>query len=279
MSALVFLNGQYIPRHQASVSIEDRGLLFGDGVYEVYRNYRGRPFKFKEHLDRLTRSLHELQMEVPAVDWVAVHGELLQRNGLAQADSQVYIQITRGAAVRTHHFPAPGTAPTVFASIRPLVMQPAFLHAEGAAAVLVPDERWGRCDIKSINLLANVLAKQKAVQAGAHEALLVRDGAITEGSSTNVFGVVDGQVVTHPTGTRILSGVTRNVTIQLARDLGFKLAERPVLVADLNRATELFMTSTSSEVMPVVRVDGRPIGDGRPGPVTLALAQALERIT
>lgn len=279
MSLTVFLNGDYLPYERATVSVEDRGFLFGDGVYEVYRTYQGKPFKFREHLERLDRSLRELRLAAPPLDWEAVHRELVGRNGLEQTDVQVYIQITRGAAVpRAHQFPPADTAPTVFALARPVKPLPESLRTGGATAITVPDERWGRCDIKSINLLPNVLAKQKAADAGAFEALLVRDGVVIEGSSTNVFAVVDGAVVTYPRSNRILGGITREVVVQLARDLGYRLVEGPILVSDLNRATELFITSTTSEVLPVVRVDGRPIGDGRPGPVTGALHQALLRI-
>lgn len=279
MALTVFLNGEFIPYESATVSVEDRGFLFGDGVYEVYRNYGGRPFRFREHFDRLARSLREMHLDPPAVDWQAVHSELLRRNRLEQADSQVYIQITRGAAVpRAHHFPPAGTPVTVLAIARLTKAPDPDLYAGGASAIMVPDERWGRCDIKSINLLPNVLAKQKAVAAGAYEALLVRDSIVIEGSSTNVFAVVDGAVVTYPKGHRILGGITRDVAVELIRSEGFKLVEGPVLVSDLNRATELFITSTTSEVLPIVRVDGRPIGDGRPGPVTQALHRAFQRI-
>lgn len=279
MSLTVFLNGEFVPYENARVSVEDRGFLFGDGVYEVYRNYGGKPFRYREHMDRLARSLRELQIEPPAVDWDWVHRELLARNGLGQADSQVYIQVTRGAAApRTHYFPPAGTPPTVLAIARATRLPAATLWSEGAAAVTVPDERWGRCDIKSVNLLPNILAKQKATAAGAYEALLVRDSIVIEGSSTNVFAVLDGAVVTYPKGHRILGGITRDAVVELARQEGFRVVEGPILVSDLNRATELFITSTTSEVMPIVRVDGRPIGDGRPGPVTGALHQALRRI-
>lgn len=276
MNPEVYLNGAFVPYEAARVPVEDRGLLFGDGVYEVIKIYRGRPFRLGDHLARLERSARELLLDLPAVDWQAVVDRLAA--GLGGMDGTVYLQVTRGSAPRTHHFPPAGTAPTVFALARPLEGGRAQLHETGAAAVTHPDERWGRCDIKSVNLLPNVLAKERAVRAGAYEAILVRDGVALEGSSSNFFAVLDGAVVTHPEGPRILSGVTRSVVLGLARDLGYRVVERPIPVAELVRATELFVTSTTSEVMPIVTLDGRPVGDGRPGPVARSLLQAFLRL-
>lgn len=275
----VYLNGQFLPYEQAAIPVEDRGFLFGDGIYEVYRVYRGRPFKFKEHMDRLARSAAEIRLSLPEVDWAAVHDELMRQNGLEGGDAIVYLQVTRGAvAPRTHWFPPAGTPPTVLAIARPAKPVPEELREQGATAITHPDERWGRCDIKSVNLLPNVLAKQRAVEAGAYEAILVRDGVAIEGSSSNVFAVVDGALVTYPKGPRILGGITREVVLDLARSLGLRVVEGPILVSDLGRATELFVTSTTAEVLPIVRVDGQPIGDGRPGPITRSLYEAFQRI-
>nr|PZN45859.1 MAG: D-amino acid aminotransferase [Bacillota bacterium] len=275
---MVYLSGRFLPYGQAAVPVEDRGFLFGDGIYEVFRVYRGRPFRFQDHLERLTRSAREIRLDLPDLDWAAITGELLERNGLKGGDATVYLQVTRGAAApRTHWFPPPGTPATVLMLARPARPVDPELVESGATAITHPDERWGRCDIKSINLLPNVLAKQRAVEAGAHEALFVRDGVVLEGASSNLFAVLDGRLVTYPRGPRILAGVTRGVVLELARELGIPVVEGPILVSDLDRATELFITSTTAEILPVVRVDGRPIGDGRPGPVTRALYTAFRQ--
>lgn len=281
MSEVVYLSGRFLPYGQAAVPVEDRGFLFGDGIYEVFRVYRGRPFRFRDHLERLTRSAREIRLELPELDWAAITDELLERNGLKGGDATVYLQVTRGAAVpRTHWFPPPGTPATVLMLARPARPVDPELVESGVAAITHPDERWGRCDIKSVNLLPNVLAKQRAVEAGAYEALFVRDGVVLEGASSNLFAVLDGRLVTYPLGPRILAGVTRGVVLELARELGLPVVEGPIRVSDLDRATELFITSTTAEILPVVRVDGHPIGDGRPGPVTRALYTAFrERIS
>jgi D-alanine transaminase len=275
----VYLSGRFVPLTEASIPLTDRGLTFGDGVYEVYRVYGGRPFRLKEHLDRLQRSARELRLALPEVDWPALHAELLGRNGLESAEATVYIQLTRGApASRGHAFPPAGTPPTLFVVARPFVPPPARLYAEGATVITRPDLRWGRCDIKSVNLLPNVLANQEAHEAGAWEAAFVRDGVLTEGTHTNVFAVLDATVVTHPEGPRILGGITRNTVLELARDEGLRVEERPVLLAAVARATEVFLTGTSAEVMPVTSIDGRAVGDGRPGPIARRLLAAFRRL-
>lgn len=276
MSLQVYLNGAYLSQSEARVPIEDRGFLFGDGVYEVIKVYRGRPFRLQEHLDRLVRSARAIDLEMPADDLAAVAGRLLETNGLRDGDASIYIQITRGAvSPRTHHFPPTGTPPTVLVMARQLAPVPAELRARGAAAVTHPDLRWGRCDIKSVNLLPNVLAKQAAAAAGAWEAILVRDGIAMEGSSSNLFAVRHGQVLTHPLTHQILGGITRDAVLAHARALGQPVLERPVQLAELWEADEVFMTSTTMEVMPIVQIDGRTIGRGEPGPVARALYAAL----
>lgn len=280
MPAVVYLSGRFLPYEQATISVEDRGFLFGDGVYEVCRVYRGRPFRFREHMERLVRSAREIRLPLPDLDWAGVTRELLEQNGLSGGEATVYIQVTRGAAApRTHWFPPAETPATVLMIARPAKAPEPALVEQGASAITYPDERWGRCDIKSVNLLPNVLAKQKAVEAGAYEALFVRDGVVLEGSSSNLFAVIDGRVVTYPLGPRILGGITRQVALELAQELKYPTAEGPILLSDLDRATELFLTSTTAEVLPIVRVDGRPIGDGRPGPITRSLREAFMRLT
>lgn len=274
----MFLNGRYVPYEEARIPVEDRGFLFGDGVYEVVKVYRGRPFRLQEHLARLQRSAREILLELPDVDWEGVVDRLVRGGNLSDRDATVYIEVSRGSGPRAHHFPPAGTPPTVLALAREFPGVPPEYRERGATAITHPDLRWARCDIKSVNLLPNVLAKEKAVRAGAYEAILVRDGVAVEGSSSNVFAVLDGAVVTHPEGPRILSGVTRAVVLGLARDLGYRVVEAPILVSDLGRASELFVTSTTAEVMPIVSVDGNPVGDGRPGPVATRLLEAFMRL-
>ena len=273
---------RFCPLSEATVPITDRGLLFGDGIYEVYRLYGGKPFRMGAHLDRLRRSAREIRLPLPDLDWEATHRELVDLNGFGSADATIYIEVTRGAPEgRGHAFPPPGVRPTVFVMARAFEPPAASLYDEGASAITHPDIRWGRVDVKSLNLLPNVLAAQAATEAGAWEALFVRSGLLTEGARTNVFVVQGGVVRTHPEGSRILGGITRTVAIELARQEGLAVLEEPALESDLAQCTEVFLTGTSAEVMPVVRVDGRPIGCGRPGPIThrlrLAFGEVLSR--
>jgi D-alanine transaminase len=279
-SPIVYVNGGFESLERATVSLMDRGLLFGDGVYEVYRNYRGRPFRLKEHLDRLRRSAAEVRIPLAELDWLALHGELLERNALAEADSTVYIQLTRGApASRGHAFPATGTPPTLFVMARPVKPVPEATYGEGVAVISRPDLRWGRCDIKSVNLLPNVLANQEAAEAGAWEAMFVRDGLVTEGTHTNVFVVLEGRVRTHPPGPRILGGVTRQAVLEVARGVGLAVEEAAVPRAALDGADEVFLTGTTAEVLAVATADGRSVGGGRPGPVAARLRAGLRELT
>ena len=276
---IVYLNGRYVDRTRATVAVDDRGFLFGDGVYEVTRARNGRLFEAARHLRRLERGLDALAVALPpALDSTAlleISERLLRDNRLDDGDATVYLQITRGAAEpRTHHFPPAGTPPTVFLSANPLAV-PDDVRARGATAITTPDLRWERCDLKTVQLLANVLAKQQAVAAGAFEAILVRDGIATEGASTNLLAVIDGAIRTHPADHRILPGVTREVVLELATELGVSASQAPLSVRELFGASELFLTGTTVDVMPVVQVDGRAIGGHRPGPVARELHAAL----
>jgi D-alanine transaminase len=274
----VYLNGEYLEREQAAISADDRGFLFGDGVYEVVRATSGRLIEAQRHWRRLARSLRGIMIGGPAglddCALSAIAQRLLEANELAGGDALIYLQITRGAAVRMHHFPEVATRPTVYASASAF-QPPDALRARGAAALTVPDIRWARCDLKTVNLLPNVLAKQHAVAAGKDEAIFVRDGAVTEGSSANVFAVFESEVRTYPTSNYILPGVTRELTLEVARRLGIPVREAPVFAEELAWADEVFLTSTTNDVMPVVEVDGRPVGSGRPGPVAGRLYAAL----
>lgn len=272
---IVYLNGQYIPRQQASIDVDDRGFLFADGIYEVIHSYEGHLFQMDAHLRRMEhglRSLHIAMDDMQAVREVA--GRLIVENGLTHGEATVYVQITRGSAPRTHYFPPAGTPPTVYVAATRFTPQPAQAE-EGIAVILVPDLRWARCDIKSVALLPNVLARQQAVEAGVGDAIFVRDGVALEGTSSNFFGVFDGEVVTAPKTNYILPGITRDVAIRLCADIGVPVREAPILEHRLGEAEELFLTSTIVEIRPIVRLNGHPVGTGAPGPVTRRIQQAF----
>lgn len=273
----VYLNGAYLDRAQAAVSVDDRGFLFGDGVYEVTRAHDGQLFEAERHLRRLARGLEGIGLALPAglaAALLEISARLLRENGLEEGDATVYLQITRGTAPRTHHFPPAGTAPTVFLSAGRLKV-PEDVRARGAHVITTPDLRWARCDLKTVNLLPNVLAKQQAVAVGAFEAVFMRDDVMIEGASTNTFAVVGGVLRTHPATHRILAGITREVVLELAAELGMPVAEQAVAAAELGGASEVMVTATTADVMPVVRMDGRVVGDGRPGPIARELHRAL----
>lgn len=279
----VYLNGAYLPREQALVPVDDRGFTFGDGVYEVVRAHDGRLFEGEAHLERLERGLDALQIrggeEVRPGSLLAITERLLEENRLLEGHATVYVQVTRGAAPRTHTFPRGEVRPTVHLSVARFT-PPAEQCERGAAAITLPDLRWSRCDLKTVNLLPNVLAKEKAVSSGALEAVLVRDGVVTEGSHTTVFAVLGGELRTHPRSTRVLPGITRDLLLRLAAEREIPARETPVQAEDLPGVEELFVCGTTMDVAPIVRLDGRPVADGRPGPVARLLYEALqERIT
>ena len=267
-----FLNGRFLPLAEATVSIEDRGFQFGDGVYEVIRTYRGRPFKLDAHLARLDRSAQaiDLRQPYPFERWVESVTEGLRLGDFPE--TKIYVQITRGTAPRDHAY-APDLQPTVLMTFRELQPLNATFPSTGVAAMTMKDIRWGRCDIKSINLLANVLARQQAKKRGVFESILVRDGQVTEGAVSNVFIVQDGKLITAPEGGWILSGVTRQVVLELARHEGLTVQERYCSEQELLGATEVFLTGTTVEVLGVVHIDGKQIGTGQPGPLTRSLAK------
>ncbi len=274
---LVYLDGTYLPKEEARISVDDRGFLFGDGVYEVTRCVRGELFEEERHWRRLQSGLKDLAIPAAAIDRAqirSIHERLLEENGLADSDATVYLQITRGAAPRVHAFPSPPVAPTIYAFAAPFVI-PTDLRRDGVAAITHPDIRWSRCDIKTINLLPNVVARQRAVEAGAWEAVLVRESAITEGAVTSVFGVIDGELRTYPSSNYILPGITREVVLELARELGIPTREAPIFVEEISRLEELFLTGTTTDVQPIVELDGRAVGNGVRGPVVETLQRAL----
>ena len=258
-----YLNGEYLPLAAVRISPFDRGFLFGDGVYEVVPVHRGRPFLLRAHLDRLARSLAAIRVANPHrhEQWAGIVGELASRAGVPE--QLVYLQVTRGAERgRNHPFPS-DVAPTVFGFTAPYPAPSPELLAQGVAAVTREDIRWARCDIKSIALLANVLLRQEAGDAGGSEAILLREGWLTEGSSSTVFVVKGDRLMTPPNDARILPGTTREAVLQLARALAQEI--RPVSEGELNTADEVWIASAGRGVLPVTRLDGRTVGDGRPG--------------
>lgn len=275
---IVYLNGEYLPKEQARIPVDERGFVFGDGVYELTRGIRGKLAEEAGHWARLERGMSELRIGGPEhVDrevFRTIGERLLKDNGLAGGDAMVYHQVTRGVAPRNHLFPAADVPPTVYGYAVPF-SSPVETRRGGARAITLPDIRWHRCDLKTVNLLPNVMAKQKAKEAGAFEAIFLRNGVVTEGSSTNVFGVRDGLLVTHPKSNYILPGIARDVVIRLARDLGHAVEEMPFFEDDLAELDEIFLTGTTTEVQPIVELDGRPVGDGEAGPIALALLEAL----
>jgi D-alanine transaminase len=272
-AALANLNGQLMPLEEARVPALDRGFLFGDAVYEVLRVYGGRPWLADEHFARLGRSLDAVRIR--GVDLERLRRRMLETIAAGSfREATAYLQVTRGAAPRKHPFPA-NVMPLEFLYVQEFADPYAEGRRTGAAVITQPDLRWDRCDIKSTNLLGNVLAMQAAVEAGGVEALLyLPDGTLTEGTHTSFFGVLDGELLTAPNSAAILPGITRGLVLRLSARAGVPVREHMLRRDDLGRMSELFLTGTTSEVLPVVRVDGRPVADGRPGAVTRRLQEA-----
>jgi D-alanine transaminase len=275
---IVYVNGALVPRTEARVSVEDRGFVFGDGVYEVLRIINGRPFAARFHNERLRRSLEGIRISLTGKDspesLTEIGRHLLEENGLLQGEATLYMQVTRGATTRAHNFPPPEIPPTVYISVARFTPY-SDLARNGASAITHPDLRWGRCDLKTLNLLPNVLASQAAKERGTFEAMLIRDGVVTEGTKTNFFGVVDGTLRTHPCDEHILPGVTRSILRELARELSVDLDETPIQASEIPQLSELFLTGTTTDVMPVVTLDSKPVGNGKPGEVTRKLQRVL----
>lgn len=274
MTEVAYVNGTFLPIDEATISIEDRGFQFADGVYEVVSTYGGRPYAMGAHMERLQRSLHEIRIEFDVSGLPAVVQQGIERAGFDEA--LVYLQITRGAAPRHHEFPERPPQPTVVMTVKQLYRPDPTLHERGVSVITTPDLRWKRCDIKSIALLPNILAKQLAHEAGAYEAILVDDGErVTEGSSTSSFRVTGGVVFTSPPGAHILLSITRGVLIDLIHGLGIELLEEFSTVEQYRTADEVFLAGTTTEAMPVIRVDDMQIGDGTPGPITRRIREAF----
>ena len=272
----VYLNGRFVPRDQACVPITDRGFLFGDSVYEVIPAYGGAPLRLEQHLERLDRSLAAIHMNNPLSHeaWGKVLGELLAQ--LPGQDQQVYIQITRGAPPEREHAIPEGIAPTVLATTRALPARNPEVAQQGIHAITLDDIRWHRCDIKATTLLANVLAYNQAREEGADEAILVRDGLALEGTASNLFVVSHGLLITPPTDNCILPGITRDLVLELAAEEGVPYAEASIAVGDLEEAEEIWLTSSTREIRPVTSLNGKPVGNGQPGPLWRRMDLALD---
>jgi D-alanine transaminase len=274
--AIAYLNGQFMPLDEARISPLDRGFLFADGVYEVIPAYEGRLFRLDEHLRRLDSSLNAIELPNPlsTAEWIAMFNRLIEQNG--GGNIYIYLQITRGAAAkRDHAFPIPPVPATVFAMTGQIATPAADMPdtTPGVAVITLDDIRWSRCDIKSVALLANVLMRQQAVSEGAAEAILIRDGFATEGSASNFFIVRQGLIITPPKSHLILPGITRDLVVELAHRHGMAVAEREVTEAELKSADEIWLSSSTREVVPVTRLNGHPLGDGQPGPVWRTMAR------
>lgn len=273
---IVYLNGDFVPLSEARVPVLDRGFIFGDGVYDVTPVYDGRPFRLTEHLARLSRNLAAIRISNPLDDagWRALIDELLARH--PQWPHQVvYLHVTRGVARRDHAFPA-GISPTVFAMTNPFTPPTLDDIGQGLSAISLPDERWLHCDIKSISLLGNLLARQSAVDAGAAEAVLFRDGKLTEGAAANIWVVKDGTLLAPPRNHLILEGIRYEVLLTLAEACGIPVDIRPIERTEVLAADELLLSSATKEVQPITRLDGQPVGNGQPGPIFKQLFQAYQ---
>ncbi len=273
----VYFNGSFVEKNEVHISPDDRGFYFADGIYEVARWYGGYFFAMKEHLDRMHRSLREIKIGFEREpDVQAIADQLVNLNGLSSKPALLYLQITRGAVKRVHLFPDPPVPPTVYIAVSEFTPSDNAM-AKGISVITLPDERWSRCDIKSIGLLPNILAKQTAHERGAQEAFLLRNGLITEGTHSNIFGIRNGKLVTHPDSPFILPGITRKIVLDLCPEIGLSIDFTAIAEADIHLMDEWFITNTSGEVVPVTFVNGQPVGTGEPGQITMLLRNTFIR--
>jgi D-alanine transaminase len=272
---VVYYCGKFLEKSSVIISPDDRGFLFADGIYEVVRAYKGRLFKLTEHLERLVFGLKELRIQgVEIARLREIIHMLLGANQLENADATIYIQITRGAAPRNHKFPPTGTPPTIYMEAKPF-SSPVNEQQNGASAIVVPDQRWARCDIKSISLLPNTLAFQTAAEAGAFEAIFSRDGVLLEGSRSSILFVRNGALIFPPLTNYVLGSITRNVVLELAVAQSIPTASESFYEKDLFGCEEVIMAGTTAEVTPITTVNGNPIGNGKPGPMARKLQEAF----
>ncbi len=270
-----FINGEFTTSEKATVNVEDRGLLFGDGVYDFVRSYYGKIFQIDEHLERLANSASSIEIELPYSmnEIKSIVNQLIAKSGIKSIVG-VYIQLTRGAAPRVHNFPKE-IKPNFFIIARPLEKEPSFIKYKGIKTTLVPDERWGRCDIKSLNLLPNVIAKEKAHRQDALETIFFRDYGITEASSSSVFAVFNQQIYTAPLGPWILPGITRGTVLNLAKEKGYTINLEFINKDKIFEAEEVFITNSRYDVLPVTQMNDKIISNGKPGEITMELKNAF----
>jgi D-alanine transaminase len=273
---IAFYKGTFLPKEYIHISPDDRGFLFADGIYEVVRWYEGVFYDMAGHLARLKRSLREIRVEWPEADsFPEISSELILRNKLQKRPTLVYLQVTRGAAKRAHAFPSPAVNPTVYAFARGFHPEKELI-AKGIGAILRKDWRWTRCDIKSVSLLPNILSFQEAREADCYECIFSRDGVITECAHSNVFFVTGGTLTTHPESELVLSGITRKNILRLAREAGIPVRETALSESRLKEISEAFITNTSFEIAPVIFINQKAVGDGKPGPVTRLLREKFD---
>ncbi len=275
-SKIVYLNGEFLPAEQATVSVLDRGFVFGDGIYEVIPAYGGHLFRLDEHLARLAESLQAVRIDNPLSlpQWRDVIAELVTKNG--GGDLSVYLQVTRGVAVRDHAFPV-DVPVTLFLMTSPLKAVANEVYTDGVTAITAEDIRWKYCHIKSISLLGNVMLRQQALDEGAAEAILVRDGKVTEGAASNVFMVSDGMLVTPPKSDYLLPGITRDLILELAGRAGIAFREADFTPQELSGADEIWLTSSTREILPVAKLNGLPVGSGKPGALWLSMITLYQK--
>ena len=273
---IAYFNGEFLEKDKVRISPDDRGFLFADGLYEVIRSYRGTPFRIRDHIERLNYGADHLRLGVRDFTYLEpVAQALLEKNDL-KGDATVYVQVTRGTAPRGHAFPDPAPAPTVLASAAEFdPVKTMDSRENGISVITVPDQRWARCDMKTVALTANVLANQAALENNAREALFVRDGIVLEGTHSNFMAVMGNCLVTAPASNYILHGITRKVVLELAAAKGIEVRQAPVFKTELSRISEAFITGTTTEITPVTAIDGVPVGPGTPGPVTRSLQDAF----
>lgn len=277
MPEIGLIQGRFLPLADALVPLEDRGYQFGDGVYEVIRTYQGVPFQLEAHLERLQTSAQAIQLALPYQDaeWKRM---IIEGIRLAEyPECKIYIQVTRGVAPRDHAFPQ-NVGPSAVMTIREMLPVPLPVSTRGVNVLVIEDIRWGRCDIKCLNLLPNVLARQQARSLQAFEAVFVRDDQVTEGAISNVFMVNAGVVVTCPVGPQLLAGVTRQLVLELAKQEGISIEERVISLTEFKEAAEIFLTGTTIEILPVVKVNGAPLNSGLPGPITSTLINRFQSL-
>jgi D-alanine transaminase len=269
-----YVNGRFVDLNEPVIPIDERGHQFGDGVYEVIRVYNKKPFMLREHLERLQTSAEAIKLKLDQTleQYEQLIKEAIEKSALTDCD--VYLQITRGVAVRNHLFPDVSVSTTM--TVRPAKQLPRHLRENGVSAIFHDDERWANCYIKSLNLLPNILAKQTAHEKGSYEAILVRDEYVTEGSSSNVFIVKNGTIYTTPLSKHILSGITRMAVKSIIETEGLTLVEEKFTKEDVLESDEVFITSTTSEILPIVTVDGQKIGTGKPGEIATTLYQKFQ---